>query len=166
MNDDATNPSDTPTRKCPRDGHTLAPQIYEADIEVDVCGLCKGVWLDEGELKEILDTVERDYSKQLAQGPDHVQAAYAGAQQSAHGTIRCPLCSEEMIAREYMYCSQVIVDVCPQGCGVWLDAGELQRLEVFFEQSHQATRQMAAARADETKGFWGSLLAMFKTEAK
>ncbi|MDV6032967.1 MAG: zf-TFIIB domain-containing protein [Phycisphaera sp. RhM] len=51
--------------KCPRDGATLASETYEADVVVDRCPMCRGLWLDSGELKTIQETIEHDYSQQL-----------------------------------------------------------------------------------------------------
>ena len=36
--------------KCPRDGSGLAEQRYEAEIMVDACPTCAGIWLDQGEI--------------------------------------------------------------------------------------------------------------------
>lgn len=41
-----------------------------------------------------------------------------------------------MDRREHGYCSQIMIDVCHECQGVWLDKGEVQALEVFFERSH------------------------------
>ena len=41
--------------------------------------------------------------------------------------VQCPRCNVTMREREK---GDVIVDICPQCRGVWLDAGELERLSV------------------------------------
>jgi len=97
---------------CPRDGSPLETKTYEAKIEVDVCPSCGGIWLDKGELEAIQEAKENDYSP-----------------------VGCLKCAAEMDTREYAYCSQIVIDTCPEGCGIWLDAGELQALEKFFERS-------------------------------
>lgn len=122
--------------KCPRDGHTLAPRVYEAKIEIDECGLCRGTWLDKGELEAIQATVERDYAAELAKPHDPTATP-----SKARGPIACPKCGTEMDARPYGMGSPVVIDVCPADCGVWLDEGELAALEQFFERS-QAEAQI------------------------
>ncbi len=45
---------------CPRCGNTMDTEKVE-DIEVDVCLLCGGVWLDEGELEDLKGKAEKGY---------------------------------------------------------------------------------------------------------
>ena|SRR5258708_5902143 len=121
--------------KCPRDGTVLDTRVYEAKIEVDECGQCHGTWLDEGELEAIQSTVERDYRAELGKQPDSVSGAIDADRQKKRGVIACPKCNAEMDVRAYGMGSQIVIDVCPEGHGMWLDAGELAALEVFFEKS-------------------------------
>ena len=39
--------------KCPRDGAELKVERYEAQIDVESCPSCLGVWLDKGELEAV-----------------------------------------------------------------------------------------------------------------
>jgi uncharacterized protein len=121
--------------KCPRDGSTLKTKRYEANIEVDECAVCRGTWLDKGELEAIQERVERDYSSALKQPADTVNEAIKGAKQAQRGPISCPKCGTELDTRPYGMGSQISIDVCPSDCGIWLDEGELQELEKFFERS-------------------------------
>ena len=137
--------------KCPHDGTALSARVYEADIQVDECESCGGMWLDKGELEQIQETIEHDHSAELRAMPDTTVAAYREARDlRPAGSLRCPSCEAEMSAREYAYCSQIWVDVCPDCEGVWLEAGELRQLEVFFERAKSDTRQIR-------KSFWASL---------
>ncbi|MEM7493692.1 MAG: zf-TFIIB domain-containing protein [Pseudomonadota bacterium] len=43
--------------KCPVDGATLI-MTERAGIEIDYCPVCRGVWLDRGELDKIIERVE------------------------------------------------------------------------------------------------------------
>ena len=70
------------------------------------------------------------------------------------GDIDCPKCGAEMSYREYAYCSQIVIDVCPKCEGIWLDEGEIKTLEIFFEQSRI---EAAVIR----RGFWKSLMSLF-----
>lgn len=136
---------------CPIDGIRMRKRAYEGSIEVDACTTCDGIWLDKGELEQIQKTVERDYHDELGELPKYAGKAYALAR-GAHEerALRCPSCDdEELVEKEHGYCSQIMVDVCPGCGGVWLDAGELAALEVFFER--------ASADPGLRKGFWASL---------
>jgi Zn-finger nucleic acid-binding protein len=147
--------------KCPRDGSELSPEKYEADIEVDVCGECHGVWLDRGELEAIQETTERDYRSELANEPDPVSAALGRAREHQQ-PVACPKCGAQMETREYGYCSQVMVDACPEACGIWLDAGELQELEKFFEREKQKSDTVG----DRALYLWLSLTSVFHRSRK
>lgn len=121
--------------KCPYDSSELVTKTYEADIEVDLCQSCRGVFLDHGELERIQQTVERDHSALLAKPPDTVSQAFELARQQQRADLTCPKCQGKMSKQEHGYCSQILVDVCTTCRGIWLDRGELEALEVFFEQA-------------------------------
>jgi len=141
---------------CPRDGGALTAQRYEASIQVDACGRCGGVWLDDGELEAIQASTERDYTRELERMDE------LAGEVPKHGTAaKCPKCGSEMAAREYAHCSRIVIDVCPEGHGVWLDGGELKALEVFFE----ANKQRANSEDDAlwvARSFWVSLKGLFR----
>jgi uncharacterized protein len=123
--------------KCPRDQSELVSKVYEADVEIDLCPSCQGAFLDKGELERIQQASERGDEALLSQPDDPVREAFAKARELDTGPIACPRCEQEMIARPYGLGSQIVIDVCPDDCGLWLDGGELQALERFFEQSQQ-----------------------------
>jgi Zn-finger nucleic acid-binding protein len=141
--------------RCPVDKTKLWSKIYEADIRVDACPACGGMWLDRGELEAIQESKERDYSEELARMPNLGYNAYKLAQQKVGRTLQCPKCNIEMEAREYARCSQVMIDVCPKCHGIWLDKGEIEALEIFFERSRFKTQDIRQA-------FLASLRSVFK----
>lgn len=132
--------------QCPRDRSVLVNENYEGDVHVDRCPSCNGVWLQRGELEAIQETLERDYSAELRR-IDVVALAYEQARQAAQPPIACPSCGSSVQAEEYGYCSQILVDRCGTCGGIWLDSGELQALERFFERE-----------TGVRKGFFASLL--------
>lgn len=124
-----------PTMKCPRDGAELTARIYEADVEIDECPTCEGMFLDNGELEAIQRAMD---AKQVeVDSVDTVSEGLDSARNEALGRVPCPRCGAEMTSRRYGFGSQVMIDVCPQGCGLWLDGGELQQLEAFYERSNR-----------------------------
>lgn len=82
--------------------------------------------------------------------PDLVNQSYFQALEKDRPLLNCPKCSIQMDRREHGYCSQIMVDVCHDCQGVWLDKGEIQALEVFFERSHLQDEEIKA-------GFFQSL---------
>ena len=141
---------------CPRDGTKLEAKIYEANIEVDACARCGGMFLDKGELEQIQAASEHDYAKALAEQPDSLKEMFGAANQELAGPATCPRCGTEMDMRSYGYGSQILIDACPEGCGIWLDAGEIQALEKFFERSQ------AEVKIPITWRIWATLLGTFK----
>jgi len=107
---------------------------------VDACETCRGIWLDSGELERIQDARERDYSARL-QDITTIADAYEEARQERLPELSCPSCGASMVPREYGYCSQILIDACPECRGIWLDRGELEALEMFFERERQRTRE-------------------------
>ncbi len=140
---------------CPIDGRALAPREYESGIVIDGCPDCQGVWLQQGELERIQESVEHDYADELRTIPDTIATAYAMARERQDTERHCPSCGAVMNRREYGYASQILIDTCAKCRGVWLDRGELQALEVFFERSRRDTSEIRL-------GFFASLLAQLR----
>lgn len=140
--------------KCPRDNTELVRRRYENSVEAELCPRCRGIWLDPGELERIEEVHERDYTKELARMVDLGYNAYELTKQKLLPPIRCPKCGAEMESREYARCSQVMIDACPHGHGVWLDRGELEAIDLFFERSRLETGKLR-------RGFLSGLRAMF-----
>lgn len=151
-------PPDMANLNCPRDREPLSTQEYEGGIEVDRCAACGGTWLDHGELEAIQKNAENDYREQLAALPNDVGGSIRVAEQLEQGPIACPKCASEMDTREYAYCSQIVVDTCPNGCGIWLDDGEIQALELFFERAQAEAPQAIPLRYR----LWASLQELFR----
>ncbi len=77
-------------RYCPVDEISLYQINYgDTSIEIDVCGICSGIWLDKDEFKKIIDYVKNkaeyevlyNYAKNLAQetkeifvGPESIKS--------------------------------------------------------------------------------------------
>lgn len=65
-------PSDTPPRVCPSDGATLV-QKDRHGITIDWCPICRGIWLDRGELEAIIH--QTAYRLCLNAPPDQLATA-------------------------------------------------------------------------------------------
>ncbi len=140
--------------QCPIDSVVLQKSVYEGGVEVDRCLNCGGIWLDYSELEAIQDLRKNDYSEELASIPNYFNQSYEMALAKNEAVFSCPCCQKEMDKREYAYCSQIMIDVCPSCRGVWLHEDEIRELEIFFEKSRVET-------ADIRKGFFTSLKSLF-----
>ena len=140
--------------QCPVDSNTLQKNVYEGSVEVDRCNDCGGIWLDHKELETIQVARDNDLTEELSKIPDYFDAAYEMTLARSEGAFSCPHCHNEMEKREYGYCSQIMIDVCPSCRGIWLHNDEILELEIFFEKCEAETEQ---ARL----GFLGSLTSFF-----
>jgi Zn-finger nucleic acid-binding protein len=127
--------------KCPVDNTELKEQEYERAVMVDACSTCGGMWMDQWELKAIQANKGKNYEAELSQLPNLVEKSHLQALEKNRPLLHCPKCAEngksiKMDRREHGYCSQIMVDVCHECQGVWLDQGEVQALEIFFERHH------------------------------
>lgn len=141
--------------KCPIDNNQLIKKTYENAVEIDSCNSCHGAWLDKGELEKIQEIKTNDYKSELSRITDHVGNAFSMARAQNKPTIKCPVCDSELERREYGYSSQILIDSCINGHGVWLDKSELEALEVFYEKSRLEAK-------DLRKGFLTGLLDFLK----
>ncbi|MBN2723070.1 MAG: zf-TFIIB domain-containing protein [Deltaproteobacteria bacterium] len=123
--------------KCPIDNVEMKKVIYEADVEIDQCEVCGGVYLDAGELEAIQDARENDYSDYLERETESWDRNSERIRQSEEALYVCPGCGDNMIKKEYASHSGIQIDICPECRGIWLDAGELQELEIFFEKARK-----------------------------
>lgn len=99
--------------------------VYEWEgIEIDACGDCGGIWLDEGEL-ELLYQVEETAVDSLI---DDLLVTKK-TRTSSKRCIRCRAKLETIRLAE----PDAEIDRCPLGHGFWFDEGEL--LTVI--QSHE-----------------------------
>lgn len=145
-------------RRCPVDDFTLAPESYEG-VEIDRCPHCRGVWLDAGELEAVQDNQDSDFRDVPESKLDTVSGAIGMAKAASEDTYNCVVCDSDLIKKEYAPSSQIMIDNCPKGHGMWLDAGELSRLQMFYED--QTDMADIFAEFDEQKAGLGAKLKSF-----
>jgi Zn-finger nucleic acid-binding protein len=98
--------------------------IVEYDeIELDYCTNCCGVWFDAGELELLLASADPGGPQAFL---DSVLGAEAGgATEKKH---RCPICNLKMKKSFIDRQDRTLVDICPDGHGIWFDGGEVEGL--------------------------------------
>lgn len=80
------------------------------DVEADYCERCRGVWLDTGEFEQLAGIAALELRETSATSVKHL----------------CPRCDQSL--REVIAGSNITLDRCPHGHGLWFDADELQKL--------------------------------------
>ena len=91
-----------------------------ADVEIDHCVGCGGIWLDAGELELLLD--DQLYAEQLLK-------SFQAASNCTEEPRKCPICMKKMkkivVGPEE---SAELIDKCGRGDGLWFDKGELSNI--------------------------------------
>jgi len=99
-----------------------------ADVEIDHCTDCGGIWLDAGELEQllgepVLSRVEgQEKAKQLL---DSFKVDHSSTEKPR----KCPICDKKM--QKIIVGSSrpaVLIDKCRRGDGLWFDKGELNNI--------------------------------------
>ncbi len=116
-------------------------------IQVLACGRGHGVFLHA----DALQAAVRD---RTADRPEHEERAAEAAQgsvpveqlEASEDARTCPTCGAPMAKRVFAYESGVTTDVCDEH-GVWLDDGELHRIEAWVEAQER--------HVDADRATWG-----------
>jgi len=107
------------TIKCPVCAEAMIVAEY-GGVEIDSCASCGGIWLDRGELEALVGRAVPPHAKPDASlGPPDRD---------------CPICVDKLAKDRYGR-TAVVVDRCPHGDGIWLDAGELQQILAAYGQA-------------------------------
>lgn len=96
------------------------PNIPTKNIEVDVCSSCTGIWFDRGELEKINHIVD----------PTYIEIRKIPSRDDQNISLKCPKCENKVLDKiENERDVKVIMDVCPDCGGIWLDGGELKAIQ-------------------------------------
>jgi len=106
--------------KCPKCEQELVRGEAEG-LELDVCPGCRGIWFDEGELRQA-----KDLANENLNWMDFALWKDEDAFQIRPGTA-CPRCEGPMGSLEYAD-TGVQIEACPTCRGVWLDAKDLEQI--------------------------------------
>jgi len=91
-----------------------------ADVEIDHCVRCGGIWLDTGELGLLVEDPAgaKSLLDSFPEGPD-----------TGEQSRKCPICNRKMAKITVARSRQpVLVDKCRRSDGLWFDRDELQNV--------------------------------------
>lgn len=109
---------------CPHCKLSLEIQLHDGD-EYDFCRQCGGLWLDKSEFQKATRPSDV-YRKEELQGEFLRQPVREPTEY-----IPCVRCGKLMNRKNFRRISGVIIDECGRH-GVWLDAGELEKIRHFI----------------------------------
>ncbi len=110
----------------------LIPTEYE-QTSVQVCPLCKGIWLHYDELHAIINKTDKNWSHEQRSQVLAETGKTGVPKQEMERHIDCPECGQLMLAVNYQYSSGIIIHKCKYHHGVWLDSGELNEMQIYKE---------------------------------
>src|SRR5947209_2628414 len=118
--------------ECPKCHQALQGVDYEG-VHIDTCPACGGDWLDAGELASIVEARNRRFNEQeclaIAQA-----AKITGVKLSAlNRHLTCPKCGGTTHPVNYGDDTGILIDKCAQCNGIWLERGELDKIEELVE---------------------------------
>jgi Zn-finger nucleic acid-binding protein len=104
-------------------------------VSIYNCGECGGHWLSEARLDVIAK--RREYVMPEPVKQKMIEIADAS---NTSETLTCRTCEKEMLKEQFKHWSDIQIDRCPQCDGIWLDRGELEKCQIYWEylQDHPA----------------------------
>ena len=89
-------------------------------VEIDYCFSCGGIWLDSGELEELIGDEKKS---------DEIIQLFKDVTLTNKEKKRpCPICGKAMKKVEVQLENPVIIDKCPKEHGIWFDKDELLKI--------------------------------------
>jgi Zn-finger nucleic acid-binding protein len=123
--------------RCPLCRVSLVHQTYEG-APIRTCPFCSGTLLTS----QVLDRIVARRSQTFAE--TQVQEALVWRKRQKEGSIKdaecgvaihCPQCGQIMSKVFHLLMTRVVMDRCSYDGMVWLDGGELERIQILVEQS-------------------------------
>jgi len=106
--------------ECPKCGHGMEEISYGADLLIDRCTHCHGLWFDKGEVSQLK-------SKWMGEALDTGKAS-EGRKWNAVEDVACPRCGRQMETKSDPKQPHIQYEVCEEH-GMFLDAGEFTDLK-------------------------------------
>ena len=114
------------TLDCPICNTSLTQRSIEGQT-IDECVSCNGAWYDSSELSTILRTASdlNAFDQSNVDPPE---------------TIKCPRCATKVVSSIYAHDSGIAILKCASCSGVWLTAGQLDRIAQYRNGPHKTDR--------------------------
>ncbi len=120
--------------KCPADGANFAEEKTKF-FSYDECTQCSGIWIGPESLAQLRGS---DYAVSF---PSHSYIADKNMVINERGLV-CPL--DGTVMHEFEY-TGVLIDICSECDGIWLDANELNQIKTNTWSSSQGEKAVENA---------------------
>ena len=117
---------------CPNCQSQLDSINYEG-IAVQTCNKCNGEWLDHTELGKIVRIREVRFDPDERRAIAESTTIKGVALEKVDRDLQCPKCDGKTDAVNYGGDTGIIIDRCTNCRGIWLDGGELEKIQMVIE---------------------------------
>jgi Zn-finger nucleic acid-binding protein/uncharacterized protein YxjI len=121
--------------ECPVCQNALRKTTYEG-TNIYPCGQGCGTFLGRRNLRLIEESREESI----------LMSAVPKAGDDRGSIKACPKCRGEMSKRNYGELNTTVIDYCGSCQGIWLDPGELERIQVFYEAANDFSEEVVKSR--------------------
>ena len=118
--------------QCPNCYELLATIDYEG-IQIETCQSCGGQWLDDSELEHVVKVREVKFTPEQRRAIAEATSITGIKLEEVHRDLPCPKCGGTTNAINYGGDSGIIIDKCVLCAGIWLDQGELEKIQQLVE---------------------------------
>ena len=112
---------------CPLCNKALQITRYEGE-KVGLCADCNGFFMGSKNLRNI----EKSHEVSVP------MESVSGSGINVEGVKKCPKCKLDMQVKSYGELGAAEVDYCQRCGGIWLDPGELERIQLYYEAVHDS----------------------------
>jgi Zn-finger nucleic acid-binding protein len=113
--------------RCPKCKGSTASVHYEG-VGVKMCGQCGGYWVSPTALKAIANRRETEFNEAVKE-----RFLQLAEQSNTTEALLCVSCGKYMIKESFKDWDDIVIDRCPTCGGIWLDAGELEKIQIYWE---------------------------------
>ena len=115
---------------CPRDGNALETKSFD-DTAVETCPVCRGMYVEHGELNRLAGPTPGDLEFSTVDGDDFQHS-------DEYGPILCPRDGATMKKVDFNIETSIVLDYCPKCRGFWLDEKELAAIHDEVKRLNEA----------------------------
>lgn len=117
---------------CPNCQSHLQTINYEG-ISIETCNKCGGEWLDDSEIGKIVRIREVRFDPDIRRAIAESTTITGVVLQDVDRDLNCPKCAGTTDAVNYGGDTGIFIDRCTTCRGIWLDAGELEKVQMVIE---------------------------------
>ena len=118
--------------KCPQCDSSLKTITYKG-IRLETCPGCGGEWLDDSELRHVTKAREVRFDPQHRRAVAEATKIKGVVLADVGRNLVCPKCGGRTDPINYGGNTGLIIDRCNQCHGIWLDARELEKIQMLIE---------------------------------